>query len=148
MEDRPSIPLIKGDNKHVKYLNLLSKLSSTIEPVAQARISACLVYKNDIVSFGICRMKSHPFQARYGKNENSIYLHAETDCIKNALRSIQLDSLSRCTLYICRVKYESRTKEKLLFGIAKPCVGCFRAIVTHNIKSVYYTLNEQGYEML
>lgn len=148
MADRPMIPLLKGENKEVKYINLLSKLASTVEPVAQARIASCLVYKNDIVSFGICRMKTHPFQAKFSKNENSIYLHAETDCIKNALRSIQLADLSRCTLYICRVKFESRTKENLVFGMAKPCSGCAKAIATFDIKTVVYSLDNNGYQSL
>lgn len=141
-------PMINGDNKHSKYINILSKLAITVEPVAQARIAACMVYHNNIISFGICKMKSHPFQAKFSKNQNSIFLHAETDCIKNALRIVDVNQLTKCTLYVCRVKYEDKSKKKFLFGMAKPCEGCSRAISTFNINRVYYSLDNEGYDFL
>lgn len=150
--NRPIMPLmapnIRGSNRHTKYVNLLAKMAIAVEPVAQARIAAALVYKNDIVSFGICQNKTHPFQAHFGKNKQSIFLHAETDCIKNALRIIDVNDLNKCTLYICRVKFEDHKKNKFLFGLAKPCSGCFRAIVNFNISNVYYTLDNEGFEKL
>lgn len=148
--DRPSLP--SGEKsfggKHHKYISILSKMAIAVEPVRQARIAACLVHRNEIVSFGINQMKTHPFQAQFGKNKDSIFLHAETDCIKNALREIDVDELSRCTLYICRMKYQTHEKKRFVYGLAKPCPGCERAIATFNIKSVYYTLNDEGYEVL
>ena len=148
--DRPSLP--SGEKsfggKHYKYISILSKMAIAVEPVRQARIAACLVHRNEMISFGINQMKTHPFQAQFSKNKDSIFLHAETDCIKNALREIDVDELSRCTLYICRMKYQTHEKKRFVYGLAKPCPGCERAIATFNIKSVYYTLNDQGYEML
>jgi len=148
--DRPSLPPIGKSvgGKHTKYMELLSKMAIAVEPVRQARIAACLVYKNEIVSFGINQMKTHPFQAQFGKNKESIFLHAETDCIKNSLRELEVDDLSRCTLYICRMKYETHEKKKFVFGLAKPCAGCARAITTFNIKNVVYSLDKEGYHML
>ena len=149
--DRPwtsQTPKINDNTRHSKFLNILTKMSLCVSPVRQARIAACLVYKNEIISFGINQMKTHPFQAQFGKNKDSIFLHAETDCIKNALREIDVDELTRCTLYVCRVKFESHEKRKFVYGLAKPCPGCERAIATFNIKSVYYTLNDEGYEVL
>jgi deoxycytidylate deaminase len=147
---RPSLPSSEKSfgGKNHKYIDLLSKIAISVEPVRQARIAACLVYRNEIISFGINQMKTHPFQAQFGKNKDSIFLHAETDCIKNALREIDVDELARCTLYICRMKYQSHEKKKFVYGLAKPCTGCERAIATFNIKSVYYTLNDKGYQML
>lgn len=141
--DRPILPL-KGNSfggRHDKYISILSKMAIAVEPVRQARIAACLVYRNEIVSFGINQMKTHPFQAQFGKNKDSIFLHAETDCIKNALREIDVDELSRCTLYICRMKYQTHEKKKFIYGLAKPCAGCERAIATFGINKVYYTIN-------
>jgi len=149
--DRPRnliLPSIKDNSRHSKYINILTKLAIAVEPVAQARISSCLVYKNEIISFGMCKMKSHPFQARFGKNSDSIYLHAETDCIKNALKLIDMNELSRCSLYICRVKYECRLKNSVVYGMAKPCCGCSRAIATFGINKVFYTTDENTYEAL
>lgn len=148
--DRPRRPLKDKSfgGKHDKYMNILSKMASAVEPVRQARIAACLVLKNEIVSFGINQMKTHPFQAMYGKNKESIFLHAETDCIKNALREISIDELTRCTLYVCRMKYETNEKKKFVYGLAKPCPGCARAIATFDIKNVFYSLDNNGYVQL
>lgn len=131
-----------------RYINILAKLASVTEPVAAARIASCLVYKNNIISFGICRKKTHPFQAKFGKNKNSIYLHSEIDCIKNSLKEISIDELSKSTLYICRVKYDGPTKSKMIFGLSKPCPGCTRAILNFGISKVIYTLDNEGYDAL
>ena len=136
--------------KHSKYINILSKMAADIvNPVAgNARLSSCIVYKNDIVSFGVNEMKSHPFQAKYGKNFNSVYLHAETSAIKNALKYLTQTELSKATLYICRVKFHDPSKNKMIFGLSKPCSGCFRCINTFNIRKVIYTLDNEGCSML
>lgn len=134
--------------KHTKYINILSKIASDLSPVKSARIAACVVLQNDIVSFGANEMKSHPFQARYGKNRDAVFLHAETSAIKNALKYISIKDISRCTLYICRVKYSDASKTNLVFGTAKPCPGCFRCINTFDISRVYYTLDNQQCDML
>lgn len=141
-------PEIKGFSKHDKIINMLSRIAIAVEPVAQARIAACLVYKNEIISFGVNQRKTHPFQAKFGTNKDSIFLHAETDCIKNALKIISIDQLSKCALYVCRVKYEACNKNKFIFGLAKPCPGCSRAIANFGINKVYYSIDGSGYMML
>ena len=144
-------PTMPKDNslgyKHVKYINLLSKIATDIvNPVGgNARLAACIVYKNDVVSFGVNQMKSHPFQARYGKNTDSVFLHAETAAIKNALKCISVKELEKSTLYICRVKHHGQL---LGFGMSKPCTGCFRCINTFNIPKVIYTLDNGSYGVL
>jgi hypothetical protein len=114
----------------------------------RARLAACLVYKNNIISYGINQMKSHPFQARFSRNSESIYLHAETDCIKNALRIIDINEISKSTLYICRIKYCDTSKKQLIWGLSKPCNGCAKAIATFNIKNVVYTCDNGFYKYL
>lgn len=148
LDHQNPIPVNYDLNKNSKYINLLAKIASAIEPVAAARIASCLVYKNQIVSFGICRRKTHPFQAKFGKNQNSIYLHSEIDCIKNSLKIVDVNELAKCTLYICRVKYESHLKQNFLFGLSKPCPGCSRAIANFGIRKVVYTLDDIGYDVL
>lgn len=137
-------------NRHDRYMNILAKIASDVvdSPVGNARLAACIVYKNDIVSFGTNSMKTHPFQARYGRNKESIYLHAETSAIKNALNSISVSELSKCSLYICRVKFSDAHKQNLVFGLAKPCSGCFRCINTFGIRKVIFSLDNQSYGML
>ena len=144
----PTMPKAKTlGGRHIKYINLLSKIATDIvNPVGgNARLAACIVYKNDVVAFGINQMKSHPFQARYGKNSDSVFLHAETSAIKNALRFITIDELEKSTLYICRVKHHGQV---LGFGMSKPCPGCFRCINAFNIPKVIYTLDNGTYGVL
>jgi len=132
-------------------MNLLLKMARDVEPVGQARLAAAIVYKNDIVAFGTNKKKTHPFQRRFCKHENAINLHAETDAIKNALRDLSVDQLSRSSLYVARVRYETSqidlNKKFLRPGLAKPCVGCSRAISTFGIQKVCYSCDE-GYDWL
>lgn len=149
MEDIPPIkpiaPVDMGKSRHSKYINILSKVAIAVEPVAQARITAALVYKNEIISFGINQRKSHPFQAKYGKNEDAIFLHAENDAIINAIRNTSIDDLSKCSLYVCRTK---KFEGSYVFGLARPCSGCTRAIASVDIQKVYYSLDMEGYCLL
>lgn len=146
----PSKPLVtaSGNSKHSKHIDMLAKIAVAVEPVAQARIAAAIYFKNNLISIGINQRKSHPFQAMYGKNKDSIYLHAEIDAIKNALRQVTVDDLERCTLYICRVKYDGKEKNNIIYGLSKPCPGCSRAIINFNIKRVIYSLDTEGYKQL
>lgn len=149
----PTMPKVSKDalgDKHTKYMNILSKIASDIIMPAKAntRVSAAVVYKNNIISFGINARKSHPFQAKFGKNKDAVYLHAETDAIKNALKYITIDELEKSTLYVCRIKFTDTMKKGMIFGLSKPCPGCTRCIVNFGIQSVIYSLDNTGYAML
>lgn len=141
-------PCADNHDKHSKIINTLSHLAMTVEGMGSARLASAVVYKGDVISFGVNRKKTDPFQARFGKNKQSIYLHSETDAIKRALRVISENELSKATLYVCRVKFESYKRKKLLFGLAEPCIGCKRAIAEFGIRKVVYTLDETGYGVL
>ena len=130
--------------KHNYHMHTLFKLASSIEKVAGARIASSLVLKNTILSFGFNQRKTHPFQAKYGKNNESIYLHAEADAIKNALKCYSLEDLKNSVLYICRSKTMNKS---IVTGLAKPCEGCMRAIANFNIKRVVYSTDD-GYTTL
>lgn len=130
--------------RHDHYMNVLAKLAPNLEKVAGAKIASCLVYKNNVLSFGFNQKKSHPFQAKFGKNDDCIFLHAEVDAIKNALKCNSLDELKKSTLYIYRAK---KINGKLGSGLAKPCDGCMRAIANFNIRNVVYS-TEGGYQSL
>lgn len=120
-----------------KIIDLLKENCFGIEKVANARIAAALVYKGLVVSIGTNQKKSHPFQAKFSKNSDSIFLHAETDCIIRSLRLLSLEEISRSTLYVCRIK---QTNDGTVhFGLAKPCLGCARAISSFNINRCIYT---------
>lgn len=134
--------------KHDKYFDILFKVAETVEPVARMRLAACLVYKNQIVAMGVNKKKTHPFQQQYSKNEDAIYLHAENDCIVNALRTMPAVDLKKCSLYIMRIKKSDEKAKNYIPGLAKPCSGCQRAIAQFDIKNVYYSLDGGGWEQL
>lgn len=112
-------------------------------PVGNARIGAALTLGKKIVSFGHNQLKSHPLQRRFGRNEQSIYLHAEIDAIKNALKHVHVDLLPHTCLHVVRVK-RAHPRGDYCFGLAKPCLGCMRAIATFGIRQVYYSVEPNG----
>jgi deoxycytidylate deaminase len=109
------------------------------DPVRCYRLAAGIWHKNNLVGLGVNSYKTDPFQAKYGKHEHAIHLHAEIAAIKNAAR--QMDDLSRCTLIVVRVKRKFSEQNKNIFQktIAKPCSGCYKCIVEFGIKNVFYT---------
>ena len=126
------------EKRHLKHLNTLEKVAEAQPVTAGARIAAAIVIRNDIIAVGNNQKKTHPFQERFKKNDEAIYLHAETDCIKNALKHVDQDKLSKATLYVCRIKKDGT------WGLAKPCKGCMKAIATFNIKNVIYSTDTTG----
>ena len=130
-----------------KFWNILEKVAIAVEPASRQRMAAVLVHKNDVVAIGYNKMKTHPIAKRFQKHEEAIYLHAEIDCIKNALRVVDVDFLSKCTMYVLRLKRPENDHNKFVHGMAKPCCGCELAVDQFGIKKVYYTTDE-GFETL
>lgn len=93
---------------------------------------------------GFNSRKTHPLQAKYGKNEHCVHLHAEIDAIRQALRDYHTDDLSGATLYIARAKHKSSTCSDWVWGMAEPCDGCKSAIMAFGIKNVYFTTDIDG----
>jgi len=129
-------------------LKLLTKVAESNDEYPRARLAAAIVYKNKIVSIGINRNKTDPLQAKYCKNDEAIYLHAEIHAIKNALRELSVDDLAKCDLYICRVKKPSEKAKKFVWGMSKPCCGCSRAIAEFGIRNVVYTTDCDKHEVI
>lgn len=119
------------------YLHVCYTVAMCSPRVGKARIAAALVYKNRLLSIGTNSAKSHPLAKEYGRNEHAIYLHAEVAAIRNALRVCDDDTIARSTLYVARAKLDKHGKWQ--HGLAKPCVGCARAIVEFGIQKVEWT---------
>lgn len=100
------------------------------------KLAAGVVYKNRLVAVGINSYKSHPLMTKFGKNPEAIYLHAEVDAIKNALRVLSLQELEKSDILVVRVKKDGHDYKTCL---AKPCEGCARAIEAFNLRNLYYT---------
>lgn len=117
------------------------------KPVRNARIAAGLLYKGELVTVGYNKLKSHPFQKRFAKNEDAIFLHAENDCLVNGINEVPdiLNYLDKCALLVARCK---RGPSGWISGIAKPCSGCQRAAAHFGISKVYYTNDKGGIECL
>jgi deoxycytidylate deaminase len=129
-------------NNDYNFINQAFKLAITSDNDFNARVGACIVFKNRIVSYGYNHKKTHPFQTRFAKNSEAIFFHAEVHAIKNALRFISISELAKCSLYIARMKYDKSGKE--VFGMSKPCSGCARCIDEFEIKRIVYTNDVAG----
>ena len=129
-------------------INMLATMAEDNENSTRARLAACVVYKNKVVSFGVNQYKSHPFQLLYGKNKESMFFHAEVDAIYRATKRLTHHELSRSTIYVARVKRGSTIIPDLVFGLAKPCIGCARCIATFNLKRIVYTTDEGGLSVI
>jgi hypothetical protein len=128
-------------DRHLKFIGILSKIAEEVPPIHSARLASAIVFKNDIISIGVNSRKTHPFQAKYGSNEESICLHSEVAAIRGALRYMDADEMRKCTLYVSRRKKRLLKNGHYEFvdGMAKPCVGCQSCIAQFGIKKVYYT---------
>jgi deoxycytidylate deaminase len=139
---------MESELKISKIFSLLKQVAIANPRVSGAKLAAAIVYKNKIISIGVNSMKSSPLQAKYATNKDlSIYLHAEISAIKNALRQLDVEDFKKVSLYVCRVKYDIQTNS-IVYGLAKPCSGCMRAIFEFDIKKVYYTLETEGWDQL
>lgn len=111
----------------------------------QARLAAGLWIKNDLVDVGWNQAKTSPFQATWGRNQDSIYLHAEIHLLKQVLNRISQEELARSktTLIVTRVKKPNTERGRRIYpdevGMAKPCAGCMGAIQAFGIRRVIWT---------
>jgi len=133
---------------HQDWCNLLMKMVHDM-PKSElshrsSRHASAVVYRGQLAGLGFNQMKTHPLQARFGRNKDAIYIHSEIDAIKNSLRHITPRELSRSTLYVVRIKQVSSTDKSTIQGLSCPCEGCKRAIAAFDIRSVVYTLDGHG----
>lgn len=139
---------MKLTNKEKRIFDFLKRQAIDVDAVKSSRIVAAVVLNGQIISVGNNSMKSHPFAAKYGKNEHAVFLHAETDAIKKALNHLGPKDFSKATLYVQRVKRPDPSRKRgWVNGMSKPCRGCMRAVVEYDFKRVVYSTDE-GYEVL
>ena len=58
-----------------------------------------------------------------------------------------VDDFSKCDIYITRVKKDGPFTKKYIWGLAKPCPGCERAIAEFGLKKTIYTCDNGDYEV-
>lgn len=128
-----------------KIFETLERVAEATTPINSARIASAIVLKRKIISIGFNCLKSHPFQKKYGKNSDSIFLHAEISALKNALNHYTSDELTKAEIFVCRVKRPDPTSTSFVWGMTKPCSGCLNAISDFSIRKVHYTTDVHGH---
>lgn len=122
--------------KNSEIFNILFNLAIATPKVSNAKIASMITKKNKVISFGINEQKTHPLQKRFSTDDFCVYLHSEINAIKNALKNLDMDELSSCNLYICRVKQAQRMMPYTT-AMSKPCSGCQKAITFFGLKTFY-----------
>lgn len=131
------------NRREKRIMDFLRRQAIDVEPVKSSRMAAAIVYKNNVISIGHNSRRTHPFQAKYGKNPMAICMHAEINAIKNALNHLEVDDFKKTTIMIYRVKKQNGLRKAAwVDGMAKPCEGCARAIMEFGIKKIVYSTEE------
>jgi deoxycytidylate deaminase len=118
--------------RHDKRLSELCIIANDTSEFQKNRHAAAIYIGSKLISIGVNQLKSHPLQAKFGINSDAIFLHAEIDAIRNALKRVTPLDLQGATLYVARTKNG-------IVKMSKPCNGCQRAIMHFNIPNVYWT---------
>src|SRR6056300_732461 len=124
-----------------KIDHMLTRLAIE-NPGTQGRfkMAAAVVYRKHLIATGVNSYKTHPIMMPHnGYREGQIFLHAEVDAIRNALRLIDQDQLTKCELRVVRVKRPHKNRLCWIHGLTKPCPGCTRVIANFGIDKVRWT---------
>lgn len=122
-----------------KYMNMAAKIAAGSIPHAGARVVSVIALRNHILSIGVNSSKTHPFQAKFSKNDHALYWHAETRAISLALKNGYKDLLKKSSLYVLRLTKAGRP------AISMPCPGCAKAISVHNVGRVIYSKGDENF---
>lgn len=126
-----------------KIVEMLTRLAIENPGIrSRYKMSAGVVYRKHLVSTGVNSYKTHPLMASPGYHSEQIFMHAEVDAIRNALRLVSQDSLAKSTIYVVRVK-KRKDGTGYQYGLAKPCQGCTRMIASFGIESVWWSADSE-----
>lgn len=133
-------------SSNIKYLTFLAEYAKENDPAGEHRVAAAIYIKNSLIILGHNKNKTDPWAARFSKNSDADFIHAEIAAIKNTINHFRGEKYAReilenATLFVCRVKRVSQNGE-YIWGMARPCTGCMDAIRRYNIKRVIYS--EEG----
>lgn len=126
----------------VHYINMLREIAQNLgHNTLRCKHSAALVIKNKLVSIGVNKEKSDPFQHKYARKKLPDYmnnwLHAEVDCLKN----VNFDP-KKATLYVVRANNQGKLMESC------PCAGCKKLIHDVKISRIVYSISNGIKEIL
>jgi deoxycytidylate deaminase len=138
-----SLAVPATSHRDLRILHALQLMAEDVEPVAHARLAACVAVRGKIVSWGQNSLRTHPFQREWGKNEFATSWHAETNAIHNSLKRMSAEDLARGTLYVVRVKHPCDMSRDWVLGMSRPCNGCWRCMMQFGIARVCYSTEQQ-----
>ena len=131
--------MIRIEQPNHRVIRMLTRLAIE-NPGTRTRykMSAGIVYRRDLVATGVNSYKSHPLMTGPGYNSEQIFMHAEVDAVRNALRLMPQSDLAQCSIYVIRVK-RLRDLTGWQYGMAKPCRGCARVIASFGIEQLWWS---------
>lgn len=100
--------------------------------VGKGKLAAALTKGRFLLGTGVNLAKSHPLQARFADRPDRLWLHAEMDALRKALREYG-DKIEGATMWVARAKKNGQA------GMACPCKGCQSALRFFGVKEVIFT---------
>lgn len=115
-----------------------------IRPIGRNSISrfASVLNSNTTKIVGWNSYRTHPLQAKFGINEESIHQHSEINAIIKAARWLakkdgsrydSITDLSDFSISVARVLKDGSP------AMARPCAGCMKALLYYGIKDIEWT---------
>ena len=114
---------------------MIAKTGNGVGSKNNFRLSAILVKKNRMREAAVNSRKTHPLLSNF---YSFPFLHAESSVIIK-------HGISNCEGYIL---YVIRILKNNNLALAKPCFACQKLIQSVGIKRVYYSINNDEYNLL
>lgn len=109
-------------------LNVALEIARSNPIIGLPQMAAVIYDRRSLISYGVNSRKTHPLQAKFGKHDQAICLHAEIAALANARQSVE-----GMVMYVARAYKDGSP------GLAKPCKGCERALIEFGIADVEWT---------
>jgi tRNA(Arg) A34 adenosine deaminase TadA len=133
------------DARDLRIMNTLRVIVEDVPPVTGTRMAAAVAIRGTVLSMGNNQLRTHPFAARFGKNPDALFWHAETKAIHNFIRKHHPDDLQKATLYVMRIKRPLTNNKKWVMGMARPCKGCYACVQDFGIPRVVFSNADGGF---
>ena len=132
-------------SRHKSILDYLHKVAIAVPKVGSGKLAAAIAHKGKILAVGVNQYKTHPLQAKWKVNRLRDSLHAEIAAIVRGSRILNEDEMRKASIYVARAK---KDKGEYVYGLARPCDGCFSCIEAFGFKEVWYTTDDQDIDRI
>jgi len=131
----------------LRIQSLLFETALATPRVGSGKLASAIIYRGNIISVGFNQNKTHPMQLKWMVNPKRTTLHAEVNAIVRASRVLGEYEFSRSSIYVARVKKEE-IRGNWMYGMAKPCAGCMRCIISFGIRELWYSTDDGDFDRL